>query len=65
MRQDAGVTDRPIGTVLQFAYDAPDVPALLRRVAEGIEPLGADVRILDVVVRPETLSAESYFLRTD
>ncbi len=59
------MTDQPIGTVLQFAYEAPDVPALLRRVAEGIEQLGADVRILDVAVRPDKLTAEIYFLRTD
>ena len=59
------MTDRPIGTVLQFAYDAPDLPALLRRVAEGIEQLGAGVRVLDVMVRPDTLTAEIYFLRTD
>lgn len=59
------MADRPIGTVLQFAYDAPDVPALLRRVAEGIEQLGSGVKVLDVVIRPDTLTAEIYFLRTD
>lgn len=57
--------DTPIGQVLQFGYDGADVPSLLRTVAEGIEQLGSDVRILDVVVRPDKLTAEIYFLRTD
>jgi hypothetical protein len=57
--------ETPIGQVLQFGYDADDMPALLRRVAEGIEQLGPDVRILDVTVRPDKLTAEIYFLRTD
>jgi hypothetical protein len=64
-RQHGRMADRPIGTVLQFAYDASDLPTLLRRTAEGIEHLGPNVEILEVVIRPDKLTAEIYFLRAD
>jgi hypothetical protein len=59
------MTERPIGTVLQFGYEESDLPALLRAVAKRIEQLGAGVRILDVALRPDRLSADVYFLRVD
>ena len=57
--------ERAVGTVLQYAYEADDLPSLLRTTADSIEQLGAGVHVLDVIVRVEALRADVYFLRVD
>lgn len=64
------VTDRQIGTVLQFELAAVggDVPALLERASRAIRDLGA-VEVSDVVFRPARPGAPAavsvYFVRDD
>jgi hypothetical protein len=57
------MSERPIGTVLQFGVDAPDLPNLLRRVAASVEELGSDAQVVDIVIRADRLTADVYFLR--
>ena len=57
--------DRAVGTVLQYAYEADDVPSLLRVTADSIEELGSGVQVLDVIIRVDAKRADVYFLRID
>jgi len=57
--------ERAVGTVLQYAYEADDLPSLLRKTADSIEELGSGVQVLDVIVRVEAGRADGYFLRID
>lgn len=59
------MTERTIGTALQFACQGRDLPDVLRQVAEGVEALGPGVDVLDVTVRPDRMEAGVYFIRTD
>jgi hypothetical protein len=51
--------------VLQFGRRADALATLLRDVAANIEDLGEGAEILDVSIRPDTLSADVYFSRDD
>jgi hypothetical protein len=57
--------ERAVGTVLQYAYEADDLPSLLRLTADSIEQLGPGAQVLDVAVRVEAGRADVYFLRVD
>ena len=58
------MTDQPVGTVLQYALEAPDLPTLLRQLAESIEALGPDAEVHDIAINTKTATADVYFSRT-
>ncbi len=49
--------------MLQFGYQAADLPALFRQLAAAVESLGDDAEVLDVAVRPQDSAADAYFIR--
>jgi len=57
------MSERPVGTVLEFALEAPDLPTLLHQVADSIDKLGADAEVVDVVIHADALTADVYFHR--
>lgn len=57
------MTERAVGTALQFAYQGRDLPDVLRQVAASIEALGPGAEVLDVIVRPDRSEAGVYFIR--
>jgi hypothetical protein len=63
LRENSGMRERPVGTVLQFGRTAADLAALLRDLASSIEELGEDATVLDVCIRPDGTSGDVYFLR--
>jgi hypothetical protein len=57
------MTEQAIGTAFQFEHRGSDLPDLLRQVAGSIDGLGGDAEILDVTIRPATVTAGVYFVR--
>jgi hypothetical protein len=59
------MTERTIGTALQFVCQGDDLAEVLRQVAASIEALGPGAEVLDVTVRPDQKTVGVYFIRND